>query len=137
MRRSAFHTPAQTPPVDATVRKPREQRAGRIDVDLDLTVLRLDLRCHGAAEVVNDHLHPVADPQRGDTQIENSGIIGRCAALPDACGPAGENHGVIPRELVRRHTHRQDVGIDPRLPDFTVDHLGVLSATVDNCEFLH
>ena len=74
------------------VQKYLEERAlGIGDVDVDLAVLASLLLHHGAAKLLVDHLHAVADAEHGQPQPEDLGVVGGRVVGVDALGAARDD----------------------------------------------
>ena len=107
---------------------PLAQRDGRLPELADAGVRHL------AAEGGRHRLHPVADAEHGDAEVEDARVDRRGARLVDRRRAAGEDDPdrVAGGELGRRRVVRHDLGVDPALAHAPGDELGVLGAEVDD-----
>ncbi len=120
-------------PADLLRRQVREERALLGD-ELRLAELRDAGALDAPAEVLRHQLHPVADPQGRNPQLEDAGIDLRRALGVHRGRPAGEDERerVPCRELVGRDAVWDELRVDAALPDPARDQLRVLAAAVQN-----
>ena len=111
-----------------------EQRGGAVELDVGLAVLRHVVRLDRPAELPGHQLHPVADAERRQAQLEDPGIDLRSALGVDGCRPAGEDEcrGVPPADLVGAEPMRDELRVDARLAHAARDQLAVLAAEVEH-----
>ena len=112
--------------------KPGKQGAIPVQPGFGGTVFASAAGADLAAAHVADQLHPVADAQDGDAQIQDASMAGGSPGTVDAVRPAGKNnprrsHGP---DLLRGDAAGADLGIDPRLPDTPGDQFLVLPAKI-------
>ncbi len=85
-------------------------------------------------QMPRDQLHPVANPQNGDTAVQNRrihvGRLGHERALRSARQDDGR--GIARRQRLPRHVVRDDLAIDAQLARPPRDQLAVLGAEVEN-----
>src|SRR4029079_3898544 len=111
-----------------------EQQAALLEVHRRLAVLADARVADGAAERRRHRLHPVADAEHRDAELEQPGVDVRCARLVDRGRPSGQDD---PRRVAGRHLGggrivRDDLGVDTALTHAPGDQLGVLRAHVDH-----
>jgi hypothetical protein len=77
-------------------------------------------------------LHPVADSQHRNAEVENLWIEVRCALVVNTGGPAGKHDAfrLERRDFLRRNIETHDLRIDLALADPARDHLRVLRAEI-------
>ena len=87
-----------------------------------------------AAQAQHDRLHPVADAQHGDPELEQLGIELGGARRVDGRGPAGEDEplGGAPADLLGADVVGQQLGEHPALAHPAGDELGVLAPVVED-----
>ena len=86
------------------------------------------------AEVARHELHPVADAERRDAELPQTGIDLGSVVRVDRGGAAAEHDRArVPcPERLRRRPVRDELGVDAALADPTRDELRVLPAEVDD-----
>ncbi len=111
-----------------------EQGPGLVERDLRLAELRHVVRLHRAAEFESHELHPVADAERGDAELEDLRVgMGRALRV-DGGGSAGEHERdrVERAQLLGREAVRHELRVDARLAHAARDQLAVLAAEVQH-----
>ena len=88
----------------------------------------------GASEVARHELHPVADAERRDPELEDARVDVRGALRIHGCGSAREHdrRGVAAPDLLGGEPVADELGVDARLPHPARDQLAVLPAEVDD-----
>jgi hypothetical protein len=111
-----------------------EERARRGELDVGLAELRHLVRLDGTAELPGHQLHPVADAERRDAELEDRGVGERSALRVDRGGPAREQERErLPgTDLVGAQPVRDELGVDARLAHAARDQLAVLAAEVQD-----
>src|SRR6267378_4113608 len=121
--------------------KPGEQACVLANRDLCAAVFMLARRNDLAARQARDELHPVADAEHRDAQVEDAGIGGRRTVIEYRTRPARENDalGVERRDEreVASFARRMDLAVDARFPDAARDQLRELRAVVENEDAVH
>lgn len=89
---------------------------------------------HLAAERERHELHPVADAERGNVQVEERRVYPRRAVFVDTVRAAGEDYAfrLTAPDLLYRSIVRDQLGVDAGLTDPPRDELGVLPAEVED-----
>ena len=95
-------------------------------------------RCHRALDAPAEHvahvLHPVADPEHGNVQLEDARVAGRRVLLVDARRTAGEDDPLRPLEPLGVDRVRHDLAVAVVLAHPPRDQLRVLRAEVEDID---
>ena len=98
------------------------------------------LRCRDkAAQLLRHQLAAVADPQKGNTQLENTGVRFWGIGQIDAVRSAGEDYacGLKSLYFCQRHVVRMHFAVNMLFPNSSGDQLIILSAKVQDQYLLH
>ena len=120
-------------PHDLLDRQVAEQR--RLDEgDVGLPVLGDVVRLDLAAEVLGHQLHPVADAERRDAELEHAGVdVGRAVCVDGGRATREDQRGgVACSHLGGGQSMRDELGVHARLADPPCDQLAVLAAEVEH-----
>ncbi len=118
--------------------RPGEQPAGLAHLQLGAPELPDVGALDAAAELARDQLHPVADAQHRDAELEQRRVEVRRALGVHGRGAAGQDQSL--RLALRHGLHagvmRQQLGEDAQLAHAPRDQLRVLPAVVEDDDFL-
>ena len=132
--RGGGHRVAMAHPDDLLPREVVEERRRRVELDLGLPVLGDVVRLDSPAQLPRHQLHPVADAERRNPELEDRGVGERRAVRVDGGGPAGEDERdrVPSPDLFCAEPVRDELRVDTRLADASRDQLAVLAAEVED-----
>ena len=95
---------------------------------------------HLAVAVFRHPLHPVTDPEDGDSEIEDAGVAGKGFGFVDGMGSSGKNEaleaGTFP-EVSGGDVEGAEFAVDAEFPEAADDQLVVLAPEIEHEDFVH
>ena len=116
-----------------------EQSPALADRDLGASILSLFRGAHFGAEPVCNELHPIADAEHGDAQLEHVGVGGGSARVEHRARSPGQNDplGVELFDPLDAAGGRVDLAVDVGLAHAARDQLGELRAVIEDENPVH
>ena len=131
--------PVRIPDLQAVGQAGKQGGGAVLDQQRPLAVFAFPAGFDLAAQKAGEQLHPVANPQDGDAQLENGAVRQRGLPGIDAGRPAGKNQplGGQAGQGGGRGVVAQDGGIDATLANPPGDHLRELRAKIQDDNLFH
>ena len=111
-----------------------KERERGVQRDGEYAVLALRARLDRSAAEMADELHPVADAEHGNAELQHGFVAGGGIVAVYAVRPAGEDDALRRHraDLLHGHFARTDLGIDAVLTHAARDQLFILSAEIQD-----